>query len=380
MPPERGSAVAPRIVVAGGSIGGLCAGLALHGAGFDVRVYERDRGALNARGAGIVVQDELVQLLRRNGAAALPTTSCRVRRYLDPDGGDGRTQAMPQAFTSWDAIYATLRDAFPAERYHAGAPLTEVADDGSHVVAELEGHGRIAADLVVCADGAQSPSRRRLLPEVRPTYAGYVAWRGVIDEVQAPAGLVRLFEDSFTFSEARAGGHMLVYLIPGEGADPSPGRRRLNWVWYVGVTEVDLATLLVDRDGRRHHASLPRGGTPDDKVVALKERARRELHPRLAELVGATPDPFLQTIVDVLVPRMVFGRVCLLGDAAFVARPHTAGGTAKAARDASALASALRRADVDAALAGYERAQLEYGRDLTRYGVALGERWAAKAR
>jgi 2-polyprenyl-6-methoxyphenol hydroxylase-like FAD-dependent oxidoreductase len=115
-------------------------------------------------------------------------------------------------------------------------------------------------------------------------------------------------------------------------------------------------------------------------VAVLKDRARRELHPKLAELVGATPDPFLQTIVDVLVPRMVFGRVCLLGDAAFVARPHTAGGTAKAARDAAALAAELRRTDVDAALAGYERAQLEYGRDLTRYGVALGERWAAKAR
>lgn len=376
MPPE------PRIAVAGGSIGGLCAGLALHGAGFDVQVYERDRGPLHARGAGIVVQDELVQLLRRNGAPALPTTSCRVRRYLDPDGGDGQTQAMPQSFTSWDAIYATLRAAFPAERYHAGAPLGEVADgeDGRPVAAELEGHGRIEADLLVCADGAQSSSRRRLLPEVRPAYAGYVAWRGVIDEARAPPGLVRFFEDTFTFSEARAGGHMLVYLIPGEGADPSPGRRRLNWVWYVGVAEADLATLLVDRDGRRHHASLPRGGTPEDKVAALKERARRELHPKLAELVGATPDPFLQTIVDVLVPRMVFGRVCLLGDAAFVARPHTAGGTAKAARDAAVLAAELRRADLDAALTGYERAQLEYGRDLTRYGVALGERWAAKVR
>ena len=30
-----------RIAVAGGSIGGLCAGIALRGAGFDVQVYER---------------------------------------------------------------------------------------------------------------------------------------------------------------------------------------------------------------------------------------------------------------------------------------------------------------------------------------------------
>jgi 2-polyprenyl-6-methoxyphenol hydroxylase-like FAD-dependent oxidoreductase len=92
------------------------------------------------------------------------------------------------------------------------------------------------------------------------------------------------------------------------------------------------------------------------------------------------PDPFVQTIVDVVVPRTVFGRVCLLGDAAFVVRPHTAGPTAKAARDATVLATALKRArqNVDAGLRSFEDTQLEYGRDLVGYGVALGQRWASK--
>jgi 2-polyprenyl-6-methoxyphenol hydroxylase-like FAD-dependent oxidoreductase len=78
-----------RIAVAGGSIGGLCAGLALRGAGFDVRVYERIAGPMETRGAGIVVQGELIELLRTHDAGALPTTQCRVRRYLSPEGGDG---------------------------------------------------------------------------------------------------------------------------------------------------------------------------------------------------------------------------------------------------------------------------------------------------
>jgi 2-polyprenyl-6-methoxyphenol hydroxylase-like FAD-dependent oxidoreductase len=113
----------------------------------------------------------------------------------------------------------------------------------------------------------------------------------------------------------------------------------------------------------------------------LVDLARREVHPKLAALVAATPDPFLQTIVDVVVPRTVFGRICLLGDAAFVIRPHTAGATAKAARDASVLASALKRArqNVDAGLASFEQMQLGYGNEMIRYGIALGERWA-KAR
>src|SRR5271169_5621089 len=36
-----------RIAVTGGSIGGLCAGLALRGAGFDVQIYERISGPMD---------------------------------------------------------------------------------------------------------------------------------------------------------------------------------------------------------------------------------------------------------------------------------------------------------------------------------------------
>lgn len=134
----------------------------------------------------------------------------------------------------------------------------------------------------------------------------------------------------------------------------------------------------VDRDGRQHHASLPFGGTPDWAIRGLRDLARREVHPMLAALVAATPQPFLQTIVDVAPTRTVFGRVCLLGDAGFVVRPHTAGATAKAARDATMLARALKRAgrDVDAGLSGFEEMQIEFGQGLVDYGVALGRRWA----
>lgn len=382
--PEPLSNERPRIAVAGGSIGGLCAGLALHGSGFDVQVYERHQGPMDTRGAGIVVQGELVGLLRDNGASPLPTTRCQVRRYLEPDGGNGQVQRMPQSFTSWEAIYATLRNALPAERYHMGSTLVAVADRAGApgVIAEIEGHGRVEADVLVCADGAQSPTRRRLLPDVKSSYAGYVAWRGTLDESDAPPDLVRFFDDTFTFSAARAGGHMLVYLIPGERADPTPGHRRLNWVWYVTADDEELAGLLIDRDGQPHHASLPHGGAPEATVAKLLDRARREVHPKLAALVAATSDPFLQTIVDVVVPKTVFGRICLLGDAAFVVRPHTAGAAAKAARDARVLAAALKRAgpNVDAGLQSFQDMQIEYGRGMVEHGIALGQSWAARAR
>src|SRR6187455_2930782 len=116
-----------KVAVVGGSIAGLCAGIALRAVGCDVDVYERAPGPMSSRGAGIVAQDQLLHLLRRHGAADLPAVSCPYRRHLLPDGAEGIRTAMPLRFTSWSAIYATLRSAFPAERYHHGFSLIEFA-------------------------------------------------------------------------------------------------------------------------------------------------------------------------------------------------------------------------------------------------------------
>lgn len=369
-----------RVTIAGGSIGGLCAGIALRGIGADVQIFERHAGPLDTRGAGIVVQGDLVRLLRQHQAPSLPTTSCRVRRYLQPDGGTGQQQSMPQDFTSWEAIYTTLRATFPEDRYHMGASITGVTQEDSRVVATMEGGNLIESDLLLAADGANSSLRRRLLPNAWTNYAGYVAWRGTFDEATAPPHLTAFFDDAFTFCEARSGGHILAYFIPGEGADTTPGRRRLNWVWYVRADNEELARILVDANGERHHASLPRGLTPPAMINELCGSAKREVHPMLAELVAATPDPFVQTIVDVVVPKTVFGRIMLVGDAAFVVRPHTAGATAKAAHDAWVVGTSLARArqNIDASLSAAESLQLEYGNGLVAHGIALGDRWAAQ--
>jgi 2,6-dihydroxypyridine 3-monooxygenase len=83
-------------------------------------------------------------------------------------------------------------------------------------------------------------------------------------------------------------------------------------------------------------------------------------------VVTAVPEPFVQVVYDIAVPRMAFGRACLIGDAAFAVRPHAAAGTAKAAADGWALAAELEAAggDVPGALARWERSQLALGRAL----------------
>ncbi|RSV39733.1 FAD-dependent monooxygenase [Sphingomonas sp. ABOLE] len=367
-----------RVVVSGGSIAGLGTGLALHRAGIDVHVFEQDGGAMRSAGAGLVVQPELAALFRPADGATLPTTRCRGRQTLGFDGEFGPLQRMPQQFTSWTAVHATLLQIFPGERYHRGATVERFTRNEHALQVDIVGVGAVTADLLVAADGAQSPLRRTLLPEVQPHYAGYVAWRGTVPERDMPQDILDAFDDVFTFADARSGGHALAYFIPGESLETAPGARQMNWVWYVGANAAARDDLLVTRDGVQRRASLRRGMARQSVVADLKARAVAELHPMFARLIAQTAEPFLQTIVDFAAPRTVFGRTVLVGDAAFIVRPHTAGGAAKAARDAQLLAEALRapRSEIDRSLDRFQREQLHYGQSLLAYGVQLGRRWA----
>jgi len=71
--------------------------------------------------------------------------------------------------------------------------------------------------------------------------------------------------------------------------------------------------------------------------------------------------------------RFCSRRVALVGDAAFLARPHVAAGVTKAAADAMALASALQANDaIDPALARFEAARMGINRQVMQRGRDLG--------
>lgn len=363
------------VAVAGGSIAGLCAGNALLSAGFDVHVFERSEQRLSSRGAGIVVQPELLGLISAVDAKPLATTNCRIRRTVVASTGQAEAMSMPQRFTSWEAVYASLRSAFPNDRYHAGCELALESQSAEGVHLDTGGD-RIDASLLIAADGIGSRFRERLAPDTITRYAGYIAWRGVVDESELDPDLVRHFDDTFSFCQATSGGHALCYFIPGLDLATARGARRLNWVWYIHVDDgPGLDALLTDRSGRRRDASVPQGDISDNAHEFLLARTGT-LTESFARLVSATSEPFIQSIIDVAPPGMVFGRVCLIGDAAFVVRPHTAAAAAKAAGDAMALARALRGADSDfeRGLSAWERQQTAVGRRLVDYGVMLGER------
>ena len=113
----------------------------------------------------------------------------------------------------------------------------------------------------------------------------------------------------------------------------------------------------------------------------LRETALSCLPPPAAAMVRSTVEPFVQAVVDIEVPRMAFGRICLIGDAAFALRPHIAAGTAKAAEDAWKLGEAMQscEGDVVAALERWEPGQLELGRRALQRSREAGDRAQVKS-
>jgi len=88
----------------------------------------------------------------------------------------------------------------------------------------------------------------------------------------------------------------------------------------------------------RHHFSLTAGFMREEVRETLIAQSSAVIPENIHGMIELTESPFIQAITDLEVPAMHFDRSLILGDAAFVVRPHTAGGTAKAAGDATALA------------------------------------------
>jgi 2-polyprenyl-6-methoxyphenol hydroxylase-like FAD-dependent oxidoreductase len=265
-----------------------------------------------------------------------------------------------------------LRDHFPAARYHRGKGLKSLSQGKSGVAAVFSDGSTAEADLLVGADGNRSTVRQQLLPEFGPLYAGYVAWRALVPEASLTPGIRdELFEYMSFCLPPRE--QFLIYPVAGSDNDLRVGHRRLNLIWYRPADEsTELQRLLTDARGMTHAISIPPPLIRRQAIAEMRAAAERLLAPQMREIVRLIDEPILQPIYDLETPRMAFGRVAIIGDAAFVARPHVGAGVAKAAEDAAALAEALENDDVEAALLKFEAARLPVGRRIIERARHLG--------
>jgi 2-polyprenyl-6-methoxyphenol hydroxylase-like FAD-dependent oxidoreductase len=362
-----------RALIIGGSMSGLFAALMLQRRGWDVDVFERVETELAGRGAGIVAQAELVGHLDALGLDVRDLgVAVNARKMLDAAGDVMQVIERPHLMAAWEHIHRLLREALPAPCYHRGRTLTAFTQDHDGVVAQFSDGSVAEGDTLIGADGLRSTVRQLCLPAVAPLYAGYVCWRAVLPESALPPAIHGDLIATMTFC-LPPGEQFVGYTITGPNGDLRPGRRRYNVVWYRPADEAKkLPALLTDDSGVTHPISIPPPLIPRAAIAELRAAAERLLAPQLRAVVRLIEEPMLQPIYDLESPRLAFGRVAIIGDATFVARPHVAAGVSKAADDAAALAAALDADNVETGLMRFEAERLPVGHKIIERARHLG--------
>ncbi|MEJ1180460.1 MULTISPECIES: FAD binding domain-containing protein [unclassified Pseudarthrobacter] len=365
-----------RALVIGGSIGGLTAGLLLQDLGFAVTIFERSSSELDGRGGGIVLQPEMLRWFKERShlTPADVSTATEWLRYLGPGNEILHEEPADWSYSSWSTLYSALLYDFSRANYVLGESALDFVQDSEAVEVRFASGRTERAELVVFADGISSVGRKRLNGDVPATYAGYIGWRGTVPESQVSGETFGLLGNALTYSFA-PNTHICMYPIPGPRQSFSAGGRLLNYVWYRNVQEgPEVDEMFINKLGARSGVSVP-PGLVQDRYVQEMQDAADVLAPAATELIRRTAQPYIQRIVDVRSWSMVDGRVAVLGDAAFAARPHAAAGTAKAAADGWALAEALGQSagDVQAALIAWEPAQLKTGHALVDRVGRMGD-------
>ena len=354
---------------------GLLCALNLSQRGWQVDIFERSPVPLRGRGAGIMTHPEMRAALAAIGIDCSSNFGVPVERrlVLDAAGAPVAERLCPQTATSWNRLFELLIAEFGPLHYHLGKDLKGVEQTTDAVQAQFVDGTSHRAELLVGADGFRSVVRGQFLPEIDPRYAGYVAWRGLAGEGEVVSVLSQALFDSLVFC-LPPGEQFLGYPVAGPDNDLRPQHRSWNIVWYRPVEEgSELGNLLTDASGHRHELSIPPPLLRPDVIADLRVAAKRLLPPQLFEVLERIEQPFLQPIYDLESPAMAFGRVALVGDAAFVIRPHVGGGIAKAAADAAALCAALEaHASIPAALAAFARERIPVGRKFVAQARRLG--------
>ena len=356
-------------IVVGGSVGGLMAALALTKVGYATSVFERSRAGLTSYGQGIRVHPAILdffdEVVGPNSVPAM--TRLRERRVIDRHGTVVATQLEDGYSTHWSVLHRALRHAYTGE-YHLASTVDSASQDHDRATVHLADGREPSADLVLFADGIGSAGRRELSPRSRPEYAGYVAWRGTAPASALAPSDRALLSAGLTI-QILAGSHLHLYPVAAEDSDEP----LFNFVWYRNVAEGSaLNSLMTGTDGQLRQISVPTGLLRHEHLSVLLDAATKDLAPQLAAVIHAST-PSVQVIFDVVTEKMVDGRIGLLGDAAFVARPHLGAGTAKAAENALGLVAALGSNETTAGLAQWEATQIGLGRQLVERSRRLGD-------
>lgn len=330
----------------------MTAAIAFRRAGIEVVVLERTT-ELREVGAGLLLGANAIKALdkiclgdevRRIGA---PTMVGEMRSWngevLVRLSADQVTELVgTESFAVHRAeLQAALLRELGEKHVRLGAGCAGFSQDQRNVKVFLDDGSELNADLLIGADGIHSTVRSKLLGPEKPVYAGYTAWRGIVNyrrDLLPQGGGFESWGRGARFGCARMGGGRMYWFATcnaPEGGDDGPTGSRRTLLdmfsgWHEPVGELIEATS--EEDIRR------------DDVYD------REPAGRWGE-----------------------GRVTLLGDAAHPMTPNLGQGACQAIEDAVELADALREeAGVEVALRSYETRRTSRTADIVRLSRRMG--------
>ncbi len=277
-----------KALVIGGSVGGLFAANMLRSIGWDAQVFERNAEELTGRGAGISTHPQLHDVTKRLGIPFDDSMGITIDTviFLDRDGCEYERRPTVRLMSSWGRVHASLRERMPAGSYHLGKSLTRVEQDANGVTAIFADGTRERGELLVGADGGRSIVRELFLPDQHPDYAGYVAWRAMLDERDVPPAIHAQLFANYTYC-LPPGELFLAYPVPGRNNETEPGKRAYNIVWYRPTTPEQLADFCTDASGKSHGTSIAPPLIRPDVIAWSKAQARALVAPQVAEIFRA---------------------------------------------------------------------------------------------
>ena len=337
-----------RIAVIGAGSTGLYLTRLLLQAGHRVSLFEKAPQP-RTDGCGILLVSSGVEAIAASGdrplleqllSAGQPVSRFEVRNLRGDTISDAPAEQdsdrQPALLIERPAILAALLQGVPAECVVGGAELIGWQQGPVEVSAFFANGDSWSGDLLLAADGIFSRVAPRLVPEHRLHYLGDRVWRGVVADDA-------FCTDGAFFVYARGRGIYVNAFDLGPGVD---GRPRTHWGFF------HEEPLPASREQQRQLLQQP-----------IPEQALARLHPQAAALILATPPEAVVANwsfdLDPL-PRLVEGRVGLLGDAAHAMSSPQARGMTAGLEDALVLARALAEgpADPPEALRRYERERL----------------------
>ncbi len=353
-----------KVIVIGGSLCGLFVANLLHDLlGWEVDVFEKAGDDLASRGAGIATHDEMFSVIRRLGLQLDESYGILVnrRRVIGKNGEVQNDLPNGRLMSSWSRLYKPLKDHFPQNHYHFGKNLRNIEFHDVFARAIFEDSTQVDADLILGCDGFRSKVRQLVFPQTALNYASYIAWRGLVEEAEMS---IQLRENLIEHVYALPLGQFLaIYPVPGHNDDIRPGNRRCNLIWYHPTSLQDLEKMCIDVNGHYHGNSISPDLIRPDVITLMRNNAKKLFAPSIVQFIDLIKKPFFQPIFDLESHSVISHRVVLMGDAAFVARPHLGMGTTKAALDANWFVDSILNFPDDLSLA-FTR----YNKNVTLFG------------